>query len=199
MEYRALCGLKIANYKSLQIQASLGIKKSPRPLPSFFLPNRLVILSQFPPHRPPWVSNESESLQRTLFLIVSLSGNDFLTTVKTGGRNMMTTMNFAGCRFDSERRIGQEIVSTVIAALIGRLLILLNSHGNPTKKKLLLKNRAGNIKASALGKSGILHYHYALRKPFKSFNLAKGFGLSTGSSETSGFSSGSHGSSWIGT
>ena len=45
----------------------------------------------------------------------------------------MTPMGFACCRFDSERRIGQEIVSTVIAALIGRLLILLNSHGNPTK------------------------------------------------------------------
>ena len=67
-----------------------------------------------------------------LFLVVSLSSDDFLTTVKTGGRNVMTTVNFAGCRFDSQRRVRQKIVSTVIAALVGRFLILLNSHGNPT-------------------------------------------------------------------
>ena len=61
-----------------------------------------------------------------LFLVVSLSSDDFLTTVKTGGRNVMTTVNF------SQRRVRQKIVSTVIAALVGRFLILLNSHGNPT-------------------------------------------------------------------
>ena len=67
-----------------------------------------------------------------LFLVVSLSSDDFLATVETGGRNVMTTMNFAGCRFDSQRRVRQKIVSTVIAALVGRFLVLLNSHGNHT-------------------------------------------------------------------
>ncbi|EJW97252.1 hypothetical protein EVA_14641 [gut metagenome] len=40
-------------------------------------------------------------------------------------------MHFTGRRFDRGRRIGQKVMSTVITALVGGFLVLLNSHGKP--------------------------------------------------------------------
>ena len=68
----------------------------------------------------------SDGLEK-LFGVV-LRGDDLLATVVTGRADVMTTMHFTGRRFNSGRRIGQKVVSTMIAALGDRLLILLNSH-----------------------------------------------------------------------
>lgn len=40
----------------------------------------------------------------------------------------MTAVHFTGRRFDGGRRVGQEVMSAMIAALAGRFLILLDSH-----------------------------------------------------------------------
>lgn len=67
------------------------------------------------------------TVSKLLFGVV-LRGNDLLATVVTGRADVVTAVHFTGRRFNSGRRIGQEVVSTMIAALRDGLLILLNSH-----------------------------------------------------------------------
>lgn len=66
---------------------------------------------------------------RKTLLSVALGGDHFLAAVETGRADVVTTMDFTGRRFDSRRRILQEVMSTAIAATGDRFLILLNSHG----------------------------------------------------------------------
>ena len=40
-------------------------------------------------------------------------------------------MHFTGRSFDRGGRVGQKVVSTMITALVGGFLVLLNSHGKP--------------------------------------------------------------------
>lgn len=62
-------------------------------------------------------------------LFVLLRRDDLLAAIEAGRADVMTAMDFAGRRFDSRRRILQEVMSTAIAATGDRFLILLNSHG----------------------------------------------------------------------
>ena len=64
-------------------------------------------------------------------LFVSLRRNHLLAAVETGRADMVTTMHFTGRSFDRGGRVGQKVVSTVITALVGGFLVLLNSHGKP--------------------------------------------------------------------
>ena len=67
--------------------------------------------------------------QRKLF--VSLRRNHLLAAVETGRADVMTAMHFTGRSFDRGGRVGQKVVSTMITALVGGFLVLLNSHGKP--------------------------------------------------------------------
>lgn len=69
------------------------------------------------------------SAQRKLF--VSLRRDHLLAAVETGRADVVTTMHFTGRSFDRGGRVGQKVVSTVITALVGGFLVLLNSHGKP--------------------------------------------------------------------
>ena len=62
-------------------------------------------------------------------LFVLLRRDDLLAAIEAVRADVMTAMRFAGRRFDSRRRILQEVMSTAIAATGDRFLILLNSHG----------------------------------------------------------------------
>ena len=64
-------------------------------------------------------------------LFVSLRRNHLLAAVETGRADVVTMMHFTGRSFDRGGRVGQKVVSTVITALIGGFLVLLNSHGKP--------------------------------------------------------------------
>ena len=64
-------------------------------------------------------------------LFVSLRRNHLLAAVETGRADVVTTMHFTGRSFDRGGRVGQKVVCTVITALIGGFLVLLNSHGKP--------------------------------------------------------------------
>lgn len=64
-------------------------------------------------------------------LFVSLRRNHLLAAVETSRADVVTTMHFTGRSFDRGGRVGQKVVSTVITALIGGFLVLLNSHGKP--------------------------------------------------------------------
>lgn len=64
-------------------------------------------------------------------LFVSLRRNHLLAAVETGRADVVTAMHFTGRSFDRGGRVGQKVVSTVITALIGGFLVLLNSHGKP--------------------------------------------------------------------
>src|SRR5512134_304602 len=68
-------------------------------------------------------------------LFVALGLNDFLAAIEAGRADVMTAMNFAGGRFDRSRRIRQEIVRAMRAPLRRRLLVLLDSHGQPHGRK----------------------------------------------------------------
>jgi hypothetical protein len=65
-----------------------------------------------------------------LFSVV-LGSDDLLATVETGSGDVVTTMNFTGRSFDSNRGVGEEVVRTMVATLARGLLILLNSHLKP--------------------------------------------------------------------
>ena len=65
---------------------------------------------------------------RLFFSSVLLGRHNLLAAVETGRADVMTTMRFTGRGFDRGGRVGEEVVSAVIAALAGRFLILLNSH-----------------------------------------------------------------------
>ena len=64
-------------------------------------------------------------------LFVSLRRNHLLAAVETGRADVVTTMHFTGRSFDRGGRVGQKVVSTMITALVGGFLVLLNSHGKP--------------------------------------------------------------------
>ena len=64
-------------------------------------------------------------------LFVSLRRNHLLAAVETGRADVVTAMHFTGRSFDRGGRVGQKVVSTMITALVGGFLVLLNSHGKP--------------------------------------------------------------------
>ena len=64
-------------------------------------------------------------------LFVSLRRDHLLAAVETGRADVVTAMHFTGRSFDRGGRVGQKVVSTMITALVGGFLVLLNSHGKP--------------------------------------------------------------------
>ena len=70
------------------------------------------------------------TVSKLLFGVV-LRSNDLLATVVTGRADVVTAMHFTGRSFDRGGRVGQKVVSTMITALVGGFLVLLNSHGKP--------------------------------------------------------------------
>ena len=66
------------------------------------------------------------------FDLFTLDVDDFLATIEAVRADVVAKMHFTGLRFDGRSRVRQKVMSTVVAALVGRFLILLNSHGNPT-------------------------------------------------------------------
>ena len=66
--------------------------------------------------------------------LLALALENLLAAIETGRRDMVTQMSFTGGRFDSQRRIGQEVMSAVHAALGRGLFVLLNGHVDTPKK-----------------------------------------------------------------
>src|SRR5690348_2119657 len=60
--------------------------------------------------------------------LVGLGPDDFLAAVITARADVMPQMHFAADRFHGERRLGEEIVRAMHAALRGRFLVLLDCH-----------------------------------------------------------------------
>ena len=67
---------------------------------------------------------------RLFFSSVLLGRHNLLAAVETVRADVVTEVNFTGLRFNSRSRVRQEIMSTVIAALVGRFFILLDCHSN---------------------------------------------------------------------
>lgn len=65
---------------------------------------------------------------KPILLSVLLGRNNLLAAIETRRADVVTAMRFTGRRFDGNRRVGQKVVSAMIAALAGRFLILLDSH-----------------------------------------------------------------------
>lgn len=65
---------------------------------------------------------------RLFFSSVLLGRHNLLAAVETVRADVVTAVHFTGTGFNGGSRVGQEVVSTVIAALAGGFLILLNSH-----------------------------------------------------------------------
>ena len=63
---------------------------------------------------------------RLFFSSVLLGRHNLLAAVETVRADVVTAVHFTG--FNGGCRVGEEVVSAVIAALAGRFLILLNSH-----------------------------------------------------------------------
>ena len=84
-------------------------------------------------HAPQMKRKEASMSKRigVRILFVSLRRNHLLAAVETGRADVVTTMHFTGRSFDSGGRVGQKVMSTVITALVGGFLVLLNSHGKP--------------------------------------------------------------------
>jgi hypothetical protein len=68
--------------------------------------------------------------------LLALGLQDLFAAVKTIRRNVVTQMGLAGGRLDSQRRIGQKVVSAMHATLGWGLLVLLNSHFITPKKSI---------------------------------------------------------------
>lgn len=68
-----------------------------------------------------WTDRES--------LLVVLGLQDLLAAIDATRADVVTTMHFTGRRLDCRRRVDQEIVRTMRAALGSGLLVLLDSHG----------------------------------------------------------------------
>ena len=66
--------------------------------------------------------------KRLKLFSVLLGRNNLLAAVKARRADVMTTMSLAGRGLNSQSRVGQEVMSAMIAALAGRFLILLDSH-----------------------------------------------------------------------
>ena len=66
--------------------------------------------------------------KRLKLFSILLGRNDLLAAVKARRADVMTTMGLAGRGLNSQSRVGQEVMSAMIAALAGRFLILLDSH-----------------------------------------------------------------------
>lgn len=66
--------------------------------------------------------------RQLLFGSVLLGRHNLLAAVETVRTDVVTAVHFAGTGFDGRGRVGEEVVSTVIAALAGRFFVLLNSH-----------------------------------------------------------------------
>ena len=62
--------------------------------------------------------------------LFTLNVDHLLTTIKAVRADVVTEVNFTGLRFNSRSRVRQEVMSTVIAALVGRFFILLDCHSN---------------------------------------------------------------------
>ena len=67
---------------------------------------------------------------------VGLGLDDLLAAVVAARADMVAQMHLAADRLDGERRIGQEVVRAVHAALGSRFLVLLNSHVSVTPQVL---------------------------------------------------------------
>ena len=84
------------------------------------------------PTSTPWSRRlfaRQRKIKNRLFLnSVLLGRHDLLAAVEAVRADVVTAMNLAGAGFNGGGRVGQEVMSTVIAALAGGFLILLNSH-----------------------------------------------------------------------
>jgi hypothetical protein len=70
--------------------------------------------------------------------LLALSLQNFLATVKTVGRNVVTQMRFTGCRLNCERSNGQEVMSAMHATLGRGFFVLLYGHFVTPKKSVRL-------------------------------------------------------------
>lgn len=61
-------------------------------------------------------------------LLFALGLDDLLAAIETVRADVVTQVRFAGCRFHRQRRISQEIMRPVHAALGRRFLVLLDCH-----------------------------------------------------------------------
>ncbi len=75
------------------------------------------------------VENRSERFSQFGELF-TLNVDHLLTTIEAVRADVVTEVNFTGLRFNSRSRVRQEVMSTVIAALVGRFFILLDCHSN---------------------------------------------------------------------
>lgn len=85
-----------------------------------------LAISPEPVPRVPAVRIDREP--RLFFSSVLLGRHNLLAAVETVRADVVTAVHFTGTGFNGGCRIGEEVVSAVIAALAGRFLILLNSH-----------------------------------------------------------------------
>ena len=75
--------------------------------------------------------------------------DDLLAAIVTARADVMTLMHFARRRLDRERRVGEEIVSAVHAALRRGFLVLLDCHMGTPSNSCHLRSRAGFRRAAA--------------------------------------------------
>ena len=62
--------------------------------------------------------------------LFTLNVDDLLATIEAVRADVVTKMNFTGLRFNSRSRVRQEVMSAMVAALVGRFFILLDCHSN---------------------------------------------------------------------
>ncbi len=71
-------------------------------------------------------------------LLVALGLDDFLAAIKPGRADVMTAMNLSRGRFDRRGRVRQKVVRAMHPTLRRRLLVLLDSHGQPREKAAIV-------------------------------------------------------------
>ena len=71
---------------------------------------------------------EKSPTGQLFFGSVLLGRHNLLAAIETVRADVVTAMHFAAVGFNSDGRIAEEVMSTMIAALAGRFFILLDSH-----------------------------------------------------------------------
>lgn len=123
---------------------------------------------------------QSQNVSESILLSVLLRGDNLLATVETGFADVVTTVNFTGRGLNGDCRIGQEVMSTVIAALVGRFLILLNSHlYTPRGLKLETRNYTKELR-NFNGQSVLISSLVFLWVSLRTLSVVRELYLSTG-------------------
>ncbi len=110
-------------------------------------------------------------------LLFALDVDDLLTTVEAVRADVVTKVNFTGLRFNSRSRVRQEVMSTVVTALVGRFFILLDCHSNTPRLKTKNYTQVVTVMPTMIhegAKKVWLLYQFFF---IKSRKFAKGFGF----------------------